>query len=582
MDGSQPRSRRITILRDEVSRKIAAGEVIDRPHSIVRELLDNAIDSGAGSIDVFLEEGGLSRVRVVDDGTGMSREDLEVCWKAHATSKIESEDDLLRVSTLGFRGEALSSIAVCSRLSIVTSQSADEPACRLEVLGGAIQALEPCQGRAGTVVDVSELFYNFPARKKFLKSASAESSLCRSIFTDRAVAHPSIAFRLFTDGDAKLTLPIASLMERVSLCHSGQLDSHLLVASETEGKGFRVQVIAGVPELRRRDRKLIQVFVNRRRVSEYSLMQAVEFGFAGFMPGGWYPVGFVFVEIDPGLIDFNIHPAKKEVRFQSLAEVHSAVVSAVRSGLGTGSSPTTGRGPAIQGMQGRHEVGTGGAASYRIPSEARFRGQALPFFPHGKGLERPSEDAYDLRFLGQVFGVFLVFEQEGRLLILDQHAAHEKVIFERLEARAPRMQEMLFPLSFDVSEEEKGRLEACNGELADLGIQLKRAGARSFEVTALSEELRPLKEDVLVELIRGAGAGEWRSRLLATAACRLAIKEGEIVDGVTARELCRQALNLAVPRCPHGRPIWHELSEDDLRKLVDRPPRDKDAGGPSR
>jgi DNA mismatch repair protein MutL len=284
-DGSPSRSRKIRILRDEVSRKIAAGEVIDRPHSIVRELLDNAIDSGAASIDVFLEAGGLSRVRVVDDGAGMGREDLEVCWKAHATSKIESEDDLLRISTLGFRGEALSSIAVCSRLSIVSSQSADEPACRLEVRGGALQALELSQGKKGTVVDVAELFYNFPARKKFLKSASAESSLCRSVFTDRAISHPSIAFRLFADGEAKLTLPATSPEDRVSLCYAGQLDSRMLAASTSEGRGFRVYVIAGTPELRRRDRKLIQIFVNRRRVSEYSLMQAVEYGFAGFMPG---------------------------------------------------------------------------------------------------------------------------------------------------------------------------------------------------------------------------------------------------------------------------------------------------------
>ena len=572
-DGTQPRSRRIRILRDEVSRKIAAGEVIDRPHSVVRELLDNAIDSGAGSIDVFLEEGGLSRVRVVDDGAGMSREDLEVCWKPHATSKIESEDDLLRVSTLGFRGEALSSIAVCSRLSIVTSQSTDQPAGRLEVLGGALRELETSPGRKGTVVDVSELFFNFPARKKFLKSVSAESSLCRTVFTDRAVSHPSIAFRLFTDGDAKITLPPASLTSRVSLCHSGQLDSRMLVASEGEGSGFRIQVIAGRPELRRRDRKLIQVFVNRRRVSEYSLMQAVEYGFAGFMPGGWYPVGFVFVEIDPSLIDFNIHPAKKEVRFQTLAEVHSAVVSAVRSGLGAG------KGSAEPGLPAQHHVGRGfqgdpaGGVFHRAPVEVFSRGQTLPFVPAEKGSAQLPGAAPEIRFLGQVFGVFLVFELEGRLLILDQHAAHEKVIFERLEERGPRMQEMLFPLSFDVSEEEKERLETCSGELADLGIQLKRAGARSYEIVALSEDLRPLKDDVLVELVRGVGADQWRSRLLATAACRLAIKEGEVVDPVTARELCGQALKLAVPRCPHGRPIWHQVSEDDLRKLVDRPPR---------
>ena len=566
MSESQLRSRRIRILRDEVSRKIAAGEVIDRPQSIVRELLDNSIDSGAASIDVFLETGGLARVRVVDDGAGMSREDLQVCWKPHATSKIESEDDLLRVSTLGFRGEALSSIAVCSRLSITSCPAADQPACRLEVLGGALQGEEACPGRKGTVVDVAELFYNFPARKKFLRSASAESAMCRTVFVDRAVSHPAVSFRLFTDAEAKLSLPPAKAMDRISLCYSQLLDARMLVSSSAEGSGFRVDVVAGRPELRRRDRRLVQIFVNRRRVSEFSLMQAVEYGFSGFMPGGWFPVAFVFVEIDPGLIDFNIHPAKREVRFRNPADVHSVVVSAVRAGLA---------GQAHTGLA-REAHAAPASAGNPVPSSARTHAPApglptAPLYPPSYAAAR--EEVTDIRFLGQVFGVFLVFEVSGRLLILDQHAAHERIIFERLQARAPRMQEMLFPLSFDVSEEEGIRLERVQEELAGLGIEVRRVGSRSYEITALADDFRSLREDVLVELVRGAGGEQWRSSLRATAACRLAIKDGDVVDPVTARELCAQALRLPVPRCPHGRPIWHELSEESLRKLVDRPPR---------
>jgi len=563
MSVTQPQSQRIRILREEVSRKIAAGEVIDRPHSIVRELLDNAIDSGASSIDVFLDAGGLSRVRVVDDGEGMSREDLEVCWKAHATSKIESEDDLLRVSTLGFRGEALSSIAVCSRLSIVSSPAADQPAHKLEVLGGALQGLSACQGRKGTVVDVGELFYNFPARKKFLRSASAESSLCRTVFTDRAVAHPTVAFRLFTDGESKISLPPAEHLDRVALSYSHMIDGRMLMKSSSDGKGFAVDLIAGQPELRRRDRKLIQIFVNRRRVSEYSLMQAVEHGFAGFMPGGWYPVAFVFVEIDPGLVDFNIHPAKKEVRFQTLADVHAAVVRAVRAGLG---APSQSAAP----ERSWASEGNGGSS----PAQAfAHMAQTLPFGPREGAPAQPREADSGVRFLGQVFGVFLVFEVSDRLLILDQHAAHERIIFDRLGARAPRMQEMLFAVSFDVSSEESSRLEEGREELEGLGIAINRTGPGSYEITAIADDYRPLREDVLVELVRGVGLGEWRASLRATAACRLAIKEGEVVDPVTARELCAQALRLPVPRCPHGRPIWHELSEEKLRSLVDRPPK---------
>ena len=562
MSATLTHSRRIRILRDEVSRKIAAGEVIDRPCSIVRELLDNALDAGGSSIDVYLEAGGLSRIRVVDDGTGMNREDLEICWKPHATSKIESEDDLLRVSTLGFRGEALSSIAVCSRLSITSSQIDSEPASKLEVLGGALQALESCQGRKGTVVEVAELFYNFPARKKFLRSASAESSLCRSVFTDRAVSHPSVGFRLFTDGEARFTLSPADLAGRISLCYPQALDARMLVASSAEGKGFRVDVIAGRPEVHRRDRKLMQVFVNRRRVSEYSLIQAAEYGFSGFMPGGLHPAVFVFVEIDPRLIDFNIHPAKREVRFQNMADVHSTIVSAVRATL-----PGQGQPVRQTGMQGVENARTINVIA------GVHQGGTLPFVAQEKTTVASRVAGADIHFLGQVFGVFLVFQHSDRLLIMDQHAAHEKVIFERLVMQEPKIQEMLFPLSFDVSQEDGVRLERCREELRGLGIELSREGAKSFEISAISEDLRALPEDVLVELVRGAGVGEWRSALLATAACRLAIKDGDVVDAVTARELCAQALQLVVPRCPHGRPIWHVLSEEDLRKFVGRPSR---------
>src|SRR5208337_3846374 len=249
-------------------RKIAAGEVIDRPFSIVRELLDNAIDAGAEAIDVHLEAGGLSRVRVVDDGAGMPPDDLALCWQPHATSKIETEDDLLRVTSLGFRGEALSSIAVCSCLEVVSCTGGTEPAHRLGVRGGRQVNMEACQGRKGTVVDVTELFYNYPARKKFLRSVSAESGLCRAVFIDRAVAHPGIAFRLFIDNEMKLSLPAAQPIDRIGLAYGQLLDSRMLGTAGVEGGAFSVRIIAGRPELRRRDRKLLQCFVNGRRVSE--------------------------------------------------------------------------------------------------------------------------------------------------------------------------------------------------------------------------------------------------------------------------------------------------------------------------
>jgi len=552
MPKSNLQPRRIRILRDEVSRKIAAGEVIDRPSSIVRELLDNALDAGARAIDVYLEAGGLSRIRVVDDGAGMDKEDLSLCWQPHATSKIETEDDLLTATSLGFRGEALSSVALCSRLVMVSCSQEGAAAHRLEVLGGRLVALDTSQGRRGTVVDVAELFFNYPARKKFLRGASSESGLCRSIFVDRAAAHPAVAFRLFSEGQLRLSLLPASPRERIAHAYDHLIDARLLREASENGEGFSVLVVAGGPDFRRRDRKLLQCFVNKRRVTEFSLLQAAEFGFAGYVPGGWHPAAFVFVEIDPSLVDFNIHPAKKEVRFRNLPEVHRAVVAAVKKMLEPQASLD--RAPMAEGAW------PGGAwpASDALDKPLFALPEAMPV---GAGI----------RFLGQVFGVFLIFELPGRLLMMDQHAAHERILYERFAARAPIMQEMLFPLCFDVTEDEEGRLMAAQGELEGIGIGLRRAGARAMEITAVAADLKPLPEATLVEMVRGAGAGQWRHSLIATAACRLAVKEGDRVDPVTAHELCVQALALPVPRCPHGRPIWHELTEESLLRLVDRP-----------
>ncbi len=564
--------RKIRILRDEVARKIAAGEVIDRPLSIVRELIDNALDAGASSVDVYLEQGGLARIRVVDDGAGMDAEDLALCWQPHATSKIETEDDLLKVSSLGFRGEALSSIALCSRLVMVSSQDAEGPARRLEAQGGRLVSMEPSRGRKGTTVEVEELFFNFPARKKFLKSPSAESGLCRSILVDRAVAHPAVAFRLFTGEQSRLTLPAAGRVDRVAQAYADQLDARVLSEAAEKGEGFSVRVIAGNPDVRRRDRRLLQSFVNGRRVSEFSLLQAAEFGFAGYVPGGWHPAAFVFVDIDPSLVDFNIHPAKKEVRFRNLPEVHRAVVAAVRKILEP-RAPTAGEyaklAPGGPGG-GSAPWGTPRAAGQPAVEEASQGRPAfsLPFSPDP--VDTPEFSA-EIRFLGQAFGVFLLFELPGRLLVLDQHAAHERILFDRLSERSPAMQELLFPLCFDVTDEEEKQLLALLGELESVGIRLRRAGARAMEVAALAADLKPLPEPSLVEIIRGLRGDQWRHSLLATAACRLAIKEGDRVDAVTARELCQQALTLPVPRCPHGRPIWHQITEETLLKMVDRP-----------
>ena len=549
-------SRRISILREDVSRKIAAGEVIDRPLSIVRELLDNALDAGAGAIDVHVRSGGIEGVRVVDDGAGMDRDDLGRCWLPHATSKIESEEDLLEVTSLGFRGEALSSVATAARLEIVSCPPGGVPH-RLVVRGGRQEALEPSQGRPGTLVDVTELFYNYPARKRFLRSPSAEAGLCRTIFLDRASAFPSVAFRLYGDDSLRLSLPAAEPVQRIALCHD--LDPRLLGIAEVKGQGFTVRLVAASPDGRRSDRRLVQAFVNGRRVQEYSLVQAVEFGFQGYLPGGFHPVAFVFVDIDPSLVDFNIHPAKKEVRFRTLPEVHRAVVSAARTFLaGHSSTPVFRDEPS------------------GLPFDADRRTPAPPAawpLPAPRPSAAAPSAVDNLRYLGQTFGVFLVCELPDRLLLVDQHAAHERIIYERLRLQRPAVQDLLFPLAFDASADEDARLAERAAALAEIGMVVRRSGTRTWEVTGLAAGLVPLPADALVEALRTACGAEteWRDAVLRTAACRLALKEGDPVDPATAVELIRGALALENPRCPHGRPLWHEIGRERLYQAVDRP-----------
>ena len=304
-----PASGRVRVLSEPVARKIAAGEVIDRPFAAVRELLDNAIDSGADEITLTLEGGGIEGIAVRDNGCGMIREDLEICWLPHATSKIESMEDLESVLTLGFRGEALSSMAACSRLEIVSSRN--EKAFRLTIHGGKMLELISHRGAPGTSVTVKGLFYNMPARRRFLKSSRGEITMCRRIFLEKAAAHPEVAFRLFIDGVLKNYLPVSSPLERIPAAWPRLAPPSSWWETQAEGDGFRITAVHARPEISRKDRQYIQIYANRRRIDEFALVQAVQYAYDAWMPGGTFPTAFIFIDVDPSLVDFNIHPATR-------------------------------------------------------------------------------------------------------------------------------------------------------------------------------------------------------------------------------------------------------------------------------
>jgi DNA mismatch repair protein MutL len=565
----------IRVLSPETARLIAAGEVIDRPASALRELIDNAIDSGATEISARIEEGGIGLIRVLDDGSGMDLADLELALLPHSTSKIATADDLLTACSLGFRGEALASIATAASVEIVSKDAGSASAHRLLSTPGAEPRTESCAGRRGTLVTVSGLFKDFPARRQFLKRPQAEASLCRQAFEDKAAAHPALGFRFESGGGAPEILRASSRLERLGALHP-ELPNSLLHSITFSGQGFAGEVILAGPACSRPDRRLMQAFVNRRRVQDWSLLGSLDYCFSGYLPGGLHPCAFLFLEIDPALADFNIHPAKKEVRFKDPEAPRRAMNSAVQSflaALARRSPEQIGPDPERElELEFRPAQAPGSLASRTLPTERpswagydeireRVASGASPDLP-------PPLPERDFRYLGSALGPFLVFEREGALWFLDQHAAHERLLFDALMARESESQLLLVPEAIECEDEaEDARIAAAVPELTSAGFALEREGG-AWLVAAAPPELSKAAAESVRELARGSGDRLRAARALA--ACRSAVKDGDSLDRSSAEELIARALGLPEPRCPHGRPIWSRITREQLYRLVRR------------
>jgi DNA mismatch repair protein MutL len=587
---------KIHVLPPEAARLIAAGEVIDRPAAVLRELLDNALDAGAREIVVELAGGGIDSLRVADDGEGMGAEDLALAILPHATSKIASADDLLRARTLGFRGEALPSIAAAARLEILTRDESSAAAARLRAGPGLSPTIEAAPGRRGTAVEACGLFEDYPARRRFLKRPAAEAGLCRQVLVDKALAHPGVAFRYSTDGRQVLVLPPTDRVTRVGDC-APEAPRGLVYGLRFSGAGFEGEVVLAGPAFHRADRRLMQVFVNRRRVQDWGLLSGLDYAFEGFLPGGAHPLAFLFLEIDPAVADFNIHPAKREVRLKEPEAPRRAMSKAIQDFLRGLARRDPGAvspapGPELGWDEGREAVperaispggyqpGASGVA-YRAPARAdEARGSALPgprpsweeFHAARERSPASSAAAGGLSYLGTAFGLFLVVERGEELFLIDQHAAHERLLFDELGARPPEVQELLVPISYVAEdEEEERRLDAMTEGLAEAGFRIERAGG-SWELLAAPVLLRGNLGGIFRELLDGRGAmNEDPGRSArAMAACKAAVKDGEPLDPAAALDLARRALDLPEPRCPHGRPVWARLTREELFRLVRR------------
>lgn len=678
--------RKVKILNAETARKIAAGEVIDRPASIVRELLDNAVDSCATEINVEIEGGGIDKIRVQDNGCGMRREDLAVAAHPHATSKISSDTDLLNLTTLGFRGEALASIAAVARLTI----SSGEWKMRCSITEDHI--IEPRSPIAGTVVSSENLFENFPARRQFLKRPASETKMCRQTFLEKALPRPDIAFRLSVDGQLRNDFRAGqSLRERFYEALGIQQSPDLFYEIKGSGSGFSFSLVVGDPCVARQDRKDIYIYVNGRRIAEYSLVQAIEYGTQGYFPNGTHPAAALFAQVQPDMVDFNIHPAKKEARFKDIAGLHHGVSSALReffralsvrqmkSGLdgteeerqnafsfsqesfespkstaslsdladlaGEGASPAASwatqkftdaasplgtQSPAPQSDAGPKSAGLSGAAqswssgqsaaqswtngalpSYgagrapRIAERPQTLRVASPAFSAGQNIaaaaaswsydksaapsagqqayesqksaaaswaSEQSTDAAGFKYIGRALGTFIIVEKNKALYFVDQHAAHERYLFDKIMDGQTQRQPLLVPEKIELeSEADDQYMASIADELKRYGFECQRTGDAQWAFSSFNSlwkggiiELKKLIFEKRIEpkeLIR---------KIAAMAACRSAVKDGDVIDDAAAVDLVKKAFALPDPHCPHGRPCWTVVTKDKLFELVKR------------
>ena len=643
---------RIHILSDQVANQIAAGEVVDRPASVVKELLENALDAGATRILVEVEAGGRKLIRIVDDGVGMVRDDALLAFERHATSKIQSSDDLLSIATLGFRGEALPSIASISRLELETRAAAESSGTRLEIVGGKIFRVEDAGIPAGTTISVRDLFFNTPARRKFLKAESTELSHVTALVTHYALAHPGKHFELHSSTNALLIAPpVAKVSERIfQVFGKNTLDRLVPLAAETRfdraglpepppwkreedyqppDPGFlRVSGFVSKPELQKLNRNSIYVFVNQRLIRDRLILHAVSEAYRNIIPPTSFPVILMFLEMPPHEVDVNVHPSKTEVRFRQQTYIHDFVRDSIRNTL-IKARPTAGFLAALSSHP--HATGLQPSTS-PIPDENEpeivkdseptiSADDAVPFtlaepapdpeevkLPFGiteqastNSASHDCEPNWDtgtlpdggepanlnslasLKPLGQLRESFILAVNDEGLWIVDQHVAHERVLFEKIlrERAVERVerQRLLMPMLVDLQPHQMVLFAGIAQELERNGFEVEPFGPHTLAIKAapIGLEGRHL-ERMLMEVLEQAGnpaqtenLGTLRTRIAASIACHSAIKINMPLDTRRMEWLLAELARTEHPTsCPHGRPIALRYSWKDIQRAFHR------------
>ena len=621
----------IRVLDPLVVNQIAAGEVVERPASIVKELLDNALDAGATRISVELERGGIERVCVTDNGRGLPSDQLPLAIHPHATSKVATAHDLDRIATMGFRGEALASIASVSRLSITSRAEGSDAAACIEVVGGEAQEPRPAGGPVGTRVDVRTLFFNTPARRKFLKTPQTEHGHCLDAVKRLAMAHPSIGFRAKADERVCLDLPPdQSPRRRVIELVGKEMDEQYVEAHADafdDARGMALWGLVGLPVLARPTPRWQHVFLNGRPIRDKTIMHALREAYRGLIEPGRHPAAVLMIEMDPGAVDVNVHPAKVEVRFRDGGMVHRAVYGAVREALSKAELTPAARAGEPPRQDGPRFEPVVSPAATAVPAsdfvEAFKRlepgdtsdGRRFEFKPVREAIESererersaPEDDAGGggsalpeprrADAVLQVHNSFLVTQDASGLVIIDQHALHERVMFEQLKARLSdgplESQRLLMPERVDTTAQRADLVEALTPFLASLGIELTLLGPACVAINAFPTFLYAKNVDpapFVAELLERAEDEEWASgtaddaddrtggrreevlhEVLDMMACKAAVKAGDHLSDEELSALLR--LRESIERssnCPHGRPTAIRLSIAELERQFGR------------
>jgi DNA mismatch repair protein MutL len=647
---------RIHILSDQVANQIAAGEVVDRPASVVKELLENALDAGATRIRVEVEAGGRKLIRITDNGHGMGRDDAMLAFERHATSKIRSSDDLLSIATLGFRGEALPSIASISRLELETRAAEDASGTRIEIVGGKIVRVDEAGLVVGTTLTIRDLFFNTPARRKFLKAESTELSHVTALVTHYALAHPGKHFELLSPTHTLLNAPpVARSDERIyQIFGKDTLDQLLAMAAERalDHSGIpepppwrrdadyrapvpghlRLSGFTSKPELQKLNRNSIYVFVNRRLIRDRLILHAVSEAYRNVLPPTSFPVTLMFLEMPPEEVDVNVHPAKTEVRFRQPTLVHDFVRDTIRytlmkarpaasflaslaasahvtPSLMAATSPLPGQPsedtPASEYKDSEPiETVAADAGSFtltpptlppenvRLPfaaptAEASVAASSNGSHPHSHledpGLEENLNALASLKPIGQLRESFILATNDEGLWIIDQHVAHERVLFEKLlrdrKVEKVQRQQLLMPVLLDLQPHQMILFAAIAGELERNGFEVEPFGPRTIAVKAApvgleGRELERMLHEVLEQHERETQAENLeaaRSRIAASIACHAAIKVNMPLDAARMSWLLSELGKTNHPTsCPHGRPIALRYSWKDIEKAFQR------------